>query len=67
MSDYGEEILSEDRLNPNSNLSNPESDGYQLIDNTIGWLMDSFEESDRVSQLFISSATGKYLDMLCAE
>ena len=67
MSDYGEEILSEDRLNPNSNLSNPESDGYKLIDNTIGWLMDSFEDSDRVSQLFINSATGKYLDILCAE
>ena len=67
MSEYGEEILSEDRLNPQSQLSNPESDGYKLIDNTIGWLLDSFEDSDRVSQLFISSAEGKYLDILCAE
>lgn len=67
MSEFGEEILSEDRLNPQSNLSNPESDGYKLIDNTIGWLMDTIEDSDRVSQLFLCSADGKYLDLLCAE
>lgn len=63
MSEYGEEILDEYRLNPNSNLSNPESDGYKLIDNTIGWYMDNSNEN-LFLQTFIGTATGAYLDLL---
>ena len=63
MSEFIEEILSDDRLNPNSNLSNPDSDGYQILDNTIGWWMDEVDNQDRLLQLFISYASGEYLDV----
>jgi hypothetical protein len=61
---YGEEILDEYRLNPNTNLSNPESDGYKLIDNTIGWLISEYMDSDLVMETFIGTAKGAYLDFL---
>lgn len=63
MSEFIEEMLSDDRLNPNSKLSDSESDGYKLLDNTIGWWMDKVDDEDRFSQLFITTATGKYLDI----
>lgn len=64
MTVYGEEILNITRLNPNSNLSNPDSDGYKLIDNTIGWLLTEYVDSDFINQVFIKTAKGQYLDLL---
>lgn len=60
---YGEEILNRNRLNPNSNLSNPESDGYILILNTIGYYLDKINGEDTVEQLFLATATGRFLDL----
>ena len=64
MSTYGEEILDFNRLNPNSNLSNPESDGYKLFDETLGWFLDNKVDGDVLSQTFVLTATGAYLDLL---
>ena len=64
MTQYGEEILDYNRLNPNSNLSNPNSDGYKLFDNTIGWYLDNKMDFDSLSQTFILTAVGSYLDLL---
>lgn len=64
MSTYGEEILDFNRLNPNSNLSNPNSDGYKLFDNTLGWFLDNKIDNDILSQTLILTASGMYLDLL---
>jgi len=61
---YAEEILSKERLNPLSNLSNSESDGYKLIKNTIGWFLDEKNDAELINQIFISTATGEYLDLI---
>lgn len=60
---FGKEMLSEDRLNPVSNLSNPESDGYKLFDFTIGYELDKIDDEDLLKQLFVNTATGDYLDL----
>ena len=63
MTRFGQEMLSEDRLNPVSNLSNPESDGYKLFDFTIGYELDKIDDEDLLEQLFLVTATGDYLDL----
>lgn len=63
MTRFGQEMLSEDRLNPISNLSNPESDGYKLFDFTVGYELDKIDDEDLLEQLFLVTATGDYLDL----
>lgn len=63
MSNFIKEILAEDRLNPISNLSNEDSDGYKLFDLTLGYGVDKINDKDLMSQLFIVTATGDYLDL----
>ena len=57
-------ILSDDRLNPLSNLSNEESDGYKLFNNTLVWYLMKIQDEDKMSNLFIETAEGIWLDLL---
>jgi hypothetical protein len=61
MSKYGKGILK--RLHPLSPLSDENNDAYKVIDNTVGEWLDKYEESNLTEQLFLSKATGKYLDL----
>ena len=61
MSEYGEGIIS--RLHPLSPLKNENNAGHKFIDNTIGEYLDNYENRDKFDQLFLRSATGKWLDL----
>ena len=57
-------ILSDDRLNPLSNLSNEESDGYKLFNDTLVWYLLQIQDEDKMSNLFIETAENVWLDLL---
>ena len=57
-------ILSDDRLNPLSNLSNEESDGYKLFNDTLVWYLLQIQDEDKMSNLFIETAEDIWLDLL---
>lgn len=57
-------ILEIDRLNPNSNLSNPNSDGYKLFDNTLVWYLRNIDDEDELSNMFVALAEGVWLDLI---
>lgn len=57
-------ILSDDRLNPLSNLSNEESDGYKLFNDTLVWYLLQIQDEDKMSNLFIETAEDVWLDLL---
>lgn len=61
MSDNGERIL--DMMPETSSLSNPDNPMHKIIDYAVGGYLDDFEEKDLDSQLFLNTATGKYLDL----
>lgn len=61
MSTNGELIL--DQIPDTSELSNPRNPMYRIIDDGVGAWLDNFEERDLDSQLFLNTATGKYLDL----
>ena len=61
MSTNGELIL--DQIPDTSELSNPNNPMYRIIDDGVGAWLDNFEERDLDSQLFLNTATGKYLDL----
>lgn len=61
MSENGEVIL--DMMRDSSALHNLDNHMRKIIDNTIGAWLDDFEDKDFNSQLFLTSATGKYLDL----
>ena len=61
MTENGEKIL--DMIPDTSNLSNPSNPMYKIIDKAVGGWLDNFEDQDLDSQLFLTSATGKYLDL----
>lgn len=61
MSFNGETIL--EMLPETSQLSNPDNTMYKLIDRTVGAWLDDFEEHDLDTELFLNTATGKYLDL----
>ena len=62
MSDFGEEII--DRLDENSVLRQLNHPARKLILNTVGVWLDEYYNDDYNSQLFITEATGRYLDVL---
>ena len=57
-------ILSDDRLNPLSNLSNEESDGYKLFNDTLVWYLMKIQDEDKMMNLFIETAEDVWLDLL---
>ena len=59
MSFYGTGII--ERLPVNSQLQNPDNPMHNIIQNTIGELLDNFEID--YDQFFLQDATGKYLDL----
>ena len=59
MSFYGTGII--ERLPVNSQLQNPNNPMHNIIQNTIGELLDNFEID--YDQFFLQDATGKYLDL----
>lgn len=59
MSFYGTGII--ERLPINSQLQNPNNPMHNIIQNTIGELLDNFEID--YDQFFLQDATGKYLDL----
>ena len=59
MSFYGTGII--ERLPVNSQLQNPDNPIHNIIQNTIGELLDNFEID--YDQFFLQDATGKYLDL----
>ena len=59
MSFYGTGII--ERLPANSQLQNPNNPMHNIIQNTIGELLDNFEID--YDQFFLQDATGKYLDL----
>lgn len=61
MSVNGELIL--DRLPLNCELHNPNNPMRKIINNTVGAWLDDFEDKDWGSQFFLTTATGKYLDL----
>lgn len=61
MSDYGEEIIG--RLPPSSALHNPNNDARKVIDRTIGEWLDHYSITDFFENMFLQSATGKWLDL----
>lgn len=61
MTENGEKIL--DMIPDTSMLSNPSNPMYKIIDKAVGGWLDNFEDQDLDSQLFLTSATGKYLDL----
>lgn len=62
MSDFGEEII--DRLDENSTLRQLGNPARKLILNTVGEWLDRYADDDYNSQLFITEATGRYLDVI---
>ena len=61
MSDNGEKIL--DLIPDTSSLSNSNNPMYKIINHAVGGWLDNFEDKDLDSQLFLNTATGKYLDL----
>lgn len=61
MTENGERIL--DSIPETSSLSNPDNPMYKIIDYAVGGYLDDFEDKDLDSQLFLNTATGKYLDL----
>lgn len=61
MTENGERIL--DSIPETSSLSNPNNPMYKIIDYAVGGYLDDFEDKDLDSQLFLNTATGKYLDL----
>ena len=61
MSDYGEEII--DSVNSISKLRDKNNPAYQIIDNTIGELLQQIDEKTFFEQFFLQEADGKYLDL----
>lgn len=61
MSENGELII--DRLPVNSAIHNPNNPMNKIINNTIGAWLDHFEDIDHADQFFLTTATGKYLDV----
>lgn len=61
MSLHGEEII--ERLHSNSNLRNLDNPVRKIIDNTIGEWLDQHDETVLYENIFLISATGKYLDL----
>lgn len=57
-------ILSDDRLNPLSNLSNEESDGYKLFDSTLVWYLQKIQDEEKMFNLFVETAEDTWLDLL---
>ncbi len=57
-------ILSDDRLNPLSNLSNENSDGYKLFNDTLVWYLQNIQDEDKMFNLFIETAENLWLDLL---
>lgn len=61
MSEHGEGIIQ--RLHPFSALRNDSNDGNRFIHNTVGEYLDRYVARDKFEQLFLLSATGRYLDL----
>ena len=61
MSDYGEEIL--DRLPENSSLKLQNNPARKVIDNTVGEWLDNYADNDIFNNLFLTEATGGYIDV----
>ena len=57
-------ILSDDRLNPLSSLSDENSDGYKLFNDTLVWYLQKIQDEDKMFNLFIETAEGLWLDLL---
>ena len=58
---YGEAII--ERLPFTSGLKNPNNLFNKLIDNGVGGFLDNYSENDLLENIFLNSATGKYLDL----
>ena len=61
MTDYGEEIIN--RLHPNSGLQDPDNAMRKLLDYGLGGWLDNFDDSPLAEEVFLESATGKWLDV----
>ena len=61
MSDHGEAMFK--RLPRVSALQNPNNPGRKVLDNTIGEWLDNHDVSELFEGVFLTSATGAYLDL----
>lgn len=61
MTDYGDGIL--ERINENSNLTNPNNPFHKLINFGVGGWLDYFDDNPIAEQIFLESATGSWLDV----
>ena len=61
MSDFGEALF--ELLPIKSALNNPLNKGRKVIDNSVGEWFDHYDIFEFYNQLFLDSATGKYLDL----
>lgn len=61
MSLFGSAIL--ERLSPDSPASNPDNEFYKVFDNSVGEWLDHFDVDDFHEELFVNTASGKWLDL----
>ena len=61
MSDYGDGII--ERLNGTTGLADKDNPFHKLINHGLGGWLDNFDENSLSEQIFLESATGKWLDV----